>query len=82
MTLFAGGYAYICKSYHIPRRSFANLTCLAIAVIDFPEKKNSFLSPEERHWVIARLANDRGDVEPDPWTAKKLLQYVSYVLYY
>jgi alpha-galactosidase len=49
-------------------------------VVDFPEK-NKFLSNEQTNWIVARLAKDRGDVEPDPWSTAKLLRYVTQSIY-
>ncbi|KAI9373442.1 major facilitator superfamily domain-containing protein [Aspergillus egyptiacus] len=45
-------------------------------IIDFPTKAESFLSPEEKQFVIDRINNDRGDAEEDKLTGKKLLHHL------
>ncbi|PVG02494.1 MFS general substrate transporter [Serendipita vermifera] len=46
-----------------------------LLVVDFPDK-NKFLTTEQTRWVLARLDNDRGDIEADAWTWKKFWSYM------
>ncbi len=46
-----------------------------LLVQDFPDK-NTFLSPEQTAWVLARIDADRSDAQYDHWTMKKFWGYM------
>ncbi|KAF9502251.1 MFS general substrate transporter [Pleurotus eryngii] len=46
-----------------------------LLVQDFPDK-NTFLSPEQTAWVLARIDADRSDAQYDHWTMKKFWSYM------
>ncbi|PGH10718.1 hypothetical protein AJ79_05309 [Helicocarpus griseus UAMH5409] len=45
-------------------------------IIDFPGKADSFLSPEEKQFVLDRINNDRGDAEEDKITASRIFYHL------
>ncbi|ETN39115.1 uncharacterized protein HMPREF1541_05337 [Cyphellophora europaea CBS 101466] len=45
-------------------------------IIDFPSKIKTFLTPEEKQFVIDRINNDRGDAVEDKITPAKILYHL------
>ncbi|KPI40618.1 putative transporter [Cyphellophora attinorum] len=52
--------------------------CIAgwFIIIDFPSKVKSFLTPEEKQFVIDRINNDRGDAIEDEINLRKILHHL------
>ena len=47
-----------------------------LILINFPDKADGFLKPEEKAFVLERINADRGDAETDEITGKKLLVHL------
>ncbi|KAK4864442.1 hypothetical protein LT330_009705 [Penicillium expansum] len=45
-------------------------------IIDFPTQADTFLKPEEKEFIIARINNDSGDAEEDPITMERILHHL------
>ncbi|KAJ5834942.1 Major facilitator superfamily domain general substrate transporter [Penicillium robsamsonii] len=45
-------------------------------IIDFPTQADTFLKPEEKEFIIARINNDSGDAEEDPITMERVLHHL------
>lgn len=45
-------------------------------IIDFPDKADGFLKPDEKVFIIDRLNADRGDAEQDKITGRKILYHL------
>ncbi|KAJ5163513.1 Major facilitator superfamily domain general substrate transporter [Penicillium coprophilum] len=45
-------------------------------IIDFPTQADTFLKPEEKQFIIARINNDSGDAEEDPITMERVLHHL------
>ncbi|KAJ6138362.1 Major facilitator superfamily domain general substrate transporter [Penicillium samsonianum] len=45
-------------------------------IIDFPTQADTFLKPEEKEFIIARINNDSGDAEEDPITIERVIHHL------
>ncbi|KXG46962.1 Major facilitator superfamily domain, general substrate transporter [Penicillium griseofulvum] len=45
-------------------------------IIDFPTQADTFLEPEEKEFIVARINNDSGDAEEDPITMERVLHHL------
>lgn len=45
-------------------------------IIDFPTQADTFLKPEEKEFIIARINNDSGDAKEDPITMERVVHHL------